>query len=178
MRVIPVAAALAALIAAGCRSNFAITQDAAVPLAGYATLHVAPVVREGDWATDPKHGPYTEDGCRSMQDRVLAHAAQSGLFGEVANGEGGRDGVLVLRATLTQYDPGNRALRWLGAGGGGRLLTELAVHDGASGERLAAGQAWANVGGGAYGGDFDRAWPVCADGIWRFLYAVHVRSAR
>jgi len=168
--------ALALAAAIGCRSNFAITRDSSVSLAGYGALHVAPFGREGDWASDPKHGPYTENGCRQMQDRVIAHAAQSGLFGDVGEGEGG-DGALVLRASLTEYNPGNRALRWLGAGGSGRILTHVTLHDGASGEELAAGQAWAQVGGGAYGGDFDRAWPYCADGIWRLLYTLHVRSA-
>lgn len=169
---------LAIAAATGCRSNFAITRDASVSLASYGTLLVAPFAREGEWASDPKHGPYTENGCRQMQDRVIAHAAQSGLFGEIGEGDGG-EGALVLRASLTEYNPGNRALRWVfgGGAGQGRILTHVTLHDGASGEELAAGQAWAQVGGGAYGGDFDRAWPYCADGIWRLLHALHVRSA-
>jgi hypothetical protein len=92
---------------------------------------------------------------KSLPGVIQEALKESGL--EVLSEQPGqREGAVVVQAKLS-YDPGNRALRWVGGiVGAGKATVDISLEatDASSGKVVASKQESDSKRGGAFGGDF------------------------
>lgn len=118
--------------AAGCASLEVVKADPRINERQYRTL----VVADFGNAVGNTLPPRVQKG---LADAVIAHLTlcYPGAFERIARSGGGHAEELVIRGTITEYQEGNRALRFVAAGlGRAKVAADVAFYDGQTGQQL------------------------------------------
>lgn len=107
---------LVSLLASGCASTPAVRMESAEPLKKYGTFEVGPV-------TNDTGKTYDFDIAGELGNQIRSHLESKGYT--VASGSGGTDDALIIRSSITSYEPGNAFKRWLAPGAGKTQATVL-----------------------------------------------------
>ena len=152
------ACSLVAVVLAACGSSPEKTAASSVPEAPskYTQAYVSTVsVTLVDAAPDSKR---LED--KQVFEKTLPGVIQTALkengLQVLSEHPGQREGAVVIQAKLS-YDPGNRALRWVGGlVGAGKATVDITLEatDASSGKVVASKQESDSKRGGAFGGNF------------------------
>jgi hypothetical protein len=139
-----------AVAAAGCASVAVVKEDARIKNQQYRTLVVS----------DFENAIGDALPARVQQDlsgAVVVHLNQCypGAFDKVVRTGQGSAGELIVRGTVTEYQAGNRALRFFAGAygaGGAKFAADVAFYDGQTGQQLMAAKGdWVYKFGGIVG---------------------------
>ena len=134
IRVLRLQVMLCVIVAAltGCASLKVVKVDPRITSQQYSTLVVADFENSVGAALPSRVQ-------QDMSEAVVVHLNECypGAFEKIVRSGSGYAEELVIRGSITEYQEGNRALRFLLAGlGSARVAADVSFHDGRSGEEL------------------------------------------
>jgi hypothetical protein len=100
---------LVSLLVSGCASTPAVRMESAEPLRKYGIFEVAPV-------SNDTGKTFAFDIAEEFGNQIRSALASKGYL--VAAGSGGTDDALIIRSSITSYEPGSAFTRWLAPGAG------------------------------------------------------------
>ncbi|MCZ6601600.1 MAG: DUF4410 domain-containing protein [Planctomycetota bacterium] len=159
--------------ASGCRAYYRLVQTPTVPLSRYTSIHLPPMESEAFIRSLPaQHQPKYSEVIASGES-LMASTAWAYLSKRFSGAAEPGPGTLIVRTELTDFRPGNRALRFFFGGyGAGRaiLIVTCRLFDAETGALVGMADAIAELRYGGQGGSVMRMFENCGAGIARFIF--------